>query len=172
MNLDEFEKIFPLSESMNIDLKVIIGEQPYKQSLNNIPFAVDGTTSNISIYQKTKNISFLVSDWIKVQDSLEMIFNLMFGQQRSLCALAYLRCNEITPIQFAEFLWSKAKILLLNRHVDVIDYAPDIKAFIEQHASESKAHILFVGKKSESNFPSLSCSNATAIAIHPSGTNL
>jgi len=172
MSLIEFEKKFPLVTNIDSSVKVIIGEQPYKQSLNQIPFLVDGTSSNISIYQTTGNISFLVSDWVKVQDSLEMIFNLLFGHQRSLYALAFLRDMNISPIDFAQFLWEKARVILVNRYVGNNDNGIDIKAFIEKYSKDSIAHILFVGNESENNFPSPSCKFTSAIAIHPSGNNL
>ena len=82
--MDKFLEQFPIMDGVNPkEIKVIIGEQPYKQSLNGISFAVDGTKSIVPIYKTTGNISFLVSDWIKVQDSLEMIFNLLFGHELS-----------------------------------------------------------------------------------------
>jgi hypothetical protein len=166
------KKKFPLADNLSQDIKVIIGEQPYKQCLNGIRFAVDGSLSTIPIYQKTKNISFLVSNWIKVQDSLEMIFNLLFGHKRSLYALADLRKLQISPIKFAEFLWSEAKLILLNRNIEGIDYGDEIRDFINHETQHSTAHILFVGEKAAKNFPTLSCKNKTAMAIHPSGNNL
>jgi len=173
MSLNEFEKKFPLDNNVSSELKIIIGEQPYKQALNNVPFSVDGSSSSVLIYKEIGNVSFLVSDWIKIQDSLEMVFNLIFGHKRSLLALAYLRENHIPPIDFADFLWTKARLILLNRYVDDYDFGGKIKLFIEKNTqSGATSHILFVGNESENNFPSLSCVYKSAISIHPSGVNI
>lgn len=153
-------------------MKILIGEQPYKQSLNSIEFAVDGKCSSVEIYKETENVAFLVSEWIKVQDSLEMIFNLMFGTENSLEALACLKKSKITPLKFSEFLWNQAKFILLNRHVKEKDKQKTIAKFIKNQSKSIPVNILFVGNEAESNFPPLPDNCLSACAIHPSGTNL
>ena len=113
-----------------------------------------------------------MSDWIKVQDSLEMIFNLLFGHELSLFALAHLRKMKISPLDFADFLWNKMGLILLNRKVSNKDFGIEIRDFIDQTTQSGTAHILFVGNQAHQKFPPLSCKNQSAMVIHPSGTVL
>lgn len=85
---ESFVKRFSLVDSVSETVKTIVGQQPYKQRLGEMPLAVDGTESAVEIYRRTGNIPFLVANWIKVPDSLEMLFNLLFGQTWSLTALS------------------------------------------------------------------------------------
>lgn len=116
--LNKFAKKFPLRTDVKETTKVIIGQQPYLQSLNQTAFAVRGDEikmkSKVALYRDTESISFLVTDWVKVQDSLEMLFNLMFGHKQSLFALAELRASNICPIEFADLLWEHAHLVMVN----------------------------------------------------------
>jgi hypothetical protein len=76
--IKKFENEFGLnSKNKKKDkiLKIIIGESSYKQELNGTEFKVN---SKKPPFKDFECISFLVNDWIKVQDSLEMMFNLLF----------------------------------------------------------------------------------------------
>ena len=74
---NKFEEIFELKDSDTSELKVIIGQQPYKIKLNDVKFEV---SHFIYPYNKLGNsVAFLVTNWIKIQDSLEMIFNLLLN---------------------------------------------------------------------------------------------
>lgn len=154
-------------------VRLIIGESPYKQKLNFVPFSVDGKNSSISLYRNIGNIAFLVNQWIKVQDSQEMLFNLLFGVEDSIRALANLKSLSISAETFAEELWEKSKTLFVNRFVDEIDQKNKIEEFINS-LNENNMHlyILFVGQESYSNFGLLPRNVSKAIAIHPSGVNL
>lgn len=111
---EEFKNLLK-NKSQN-ELKIIIGQEPYKQSLNNIEFKV---TNESCPYDKLgKEVAFLVKDWIKIQDSLEMIFNLLFnGSINSLKVLAYLRENSIKAHEFADYLYRKYRIILTNINI-------------------------------------------------------
>jgi len=61
-------------------------------------------------------VAFLVTDWIKIQDSLEMIFNLLTGDSvRSLKVLSYLRKEQIPAHEFACYLYENYNLILINR---------------------------------------------------------
>ncbi len=97
--------IFILSQ--NDDFKLIIGIRPYKQKLGKKELAVDikNTSLQTTLYNSFDKAAFLVRDWVKIQSSLEMIFNLLCGSSiKSLEMLAWLRKNQICPIEFAEYL--------------------------------------------------------------------
>lgn len=175
-----FESEFNLNNRKNDDYKLIIGLKPYFQYLNKKPLAVHPTKKSYnSIYDdfKFKSIAFLVTDWIKIQDSLEMIFNLIFGNNViSLNALAYLRQNKIDPEEFALYLLTKHRIILINRH-DNNDNKYNIQRLVDHlmeiKEPEEKINILFVGKKSKTKLY-LKKDNQIKLGeiIHPSGVNL
>lgn len=170
--MEEFLQRFPLKDDAQKSVKVVIGEQPYKQSLNNIEFVVNASGSSIEIYSSIGHVAFLVSDWIKIQDSLEMTFNLIFGRENSLEALSLLKKLKIPPLEFADILWQKAQFVLVNRLVNGKDNKNIISKFIQDKAKSSSVDVLFVGNKAELNFPGLPCNCNSACAIHPSGLNL
>lgn len=154
-------------------VRLIIGESPYKQKLNSIPFSVDGKESRISLYKSIRNIAFLVNQWIKVQDSQEMLFNLLFGANDSIRAFANLKSFSISAKTFAEEIWEKTNTLLVNRFVNERDQKNKIKKFIKaEHKNNGRTYILFVGQEAFSNFGLLPRYVSKAIAIHPSGVNL
>jgi len=169
--MESFWQNFQLKASCKNSIKIIIGQEPYKQSLNNITFNVVPIKSRVAIYNDLNNIAFLVSEWIKIQDSLEMIFNLLFGSSLSIEAISYLKKHSITPQDFAESLYYNANILLLNRMVRGQDKQQLIINFIEGQTIQ--VHTLFVGKKSLQGFrKSTNLNKNSALAIHPSGVNL
>ena len=169
--MESFWENFQLKASCKNSIKIILGQEPYKQSLNSTIFNVVPTESSVTIYNNLNNISFLVSEWIKIQDSLEMIFNLLFGSSRSIEAICYLKKHLISPQDFAESLWKNSNVLLVNRMVNGQDQQRLIINFIAQQTI--KVHILFVGDKSLHGFrKTTTISNHSALAIHPSGINL
>lgn len=170
--MEEFYSKFEIIENSLSDIKIIIGLKPYKQKLNNISFAVNITSSDVSIYQNIGNIAFFVNNWIKVQDSLEMVFNLLFGYRQSIFALAELKRMSISPLTFAESLWKKANIVFVNRFLkNGSDQKENILDFIKENSNKSK-FILFAGHKSYKNFGLLPDNTFKAISMHPSGANL
>ena len=66
-----------LKDGNTKELKIIIGQEPYKQGLKGKDFKVN--TSKYPYCRIGNNVAFFVRDWIKIQDSLEMIFNLIFN---------------------------------------------------------------------------------------------
>ncbi|GJQ61092.1 MAG: hypothetical protein SCALA702_01450 [Melioribacteraceae bacterium] len=121
----EFENFFcilPLDESA--PYLIIEGEQPYRQILNDKRLAVeiDENLKNYlqqnscDVYDEFDSVAFLVRDWIKIQDSLEMLFNLMTGNShKSLAVLSYLRTKQIPINEFVLYLYNHRKIILVNR---------------------------------------------------------
>ncbi|WP_156309912.1 hypothetical protein [Vibrio nereis] len=168
--MNQFWKEFPLKYGCLTTVKIIVGQEPYKQALAGINFSVECKKSKVPLYQDIGNIAFLVNEWIKVQDSLEMIFNLLFGRENSLKALSYLRMHAIPANVFAEQLWSKAKVLLVNRFVGGVDQKSNIEEFIKSNES-ARIHVLFVGKKAYEKH-NIEGNYQYALALHPSGNNL
>lgn len=168
----KFEERFSIRKPESTIFKIIIGEKPYLQSLNNVSFAVkyaDGLYSNIG------QVAFLVNRWIKIQDSLEMIFNLLYTPDQSISVLTYLRENGITAKQFAEYLMKQQNLVLVNRYskqgkdnkTAILKIVKDIKK------ANKKIICLFVGQKSVNSFSQKDLSGLEyGVAIHPSGINL
>ncbi|WP_438405509.1 hypothetical protein, partial [Aeromonas hydrophila] len=76
--MSDFESFFSISCGKNIKgvkkrFFIVEGEKPYKQSLNSISFTVSVNPTNTRVshhYGAYNEIAFVVSDWIKIQDSL------------------------------------------------------------------------------------------------------
>ncbi|ATB42826.1 hypothetical protein CYFUS_008305 [Cystobacter fuscus] len=171
--MDDFWRRFPLRQGVLDRVKIIIGQEPYRQSFGNRRLAVDSRSSTHSFYRELGCVGFLVGDWIKIQDSLEMLFNLLFRHECALSALDFLRSNRIDPVSFADSLWDRAGVALFNRTVDGEDKGVDIWCFARGQAEVSQEVLmLFAGEKAAHQFPGV-CSNCkSAVAIHPSGVNL
>lgn len=171
--MNEFYEIYPVVCNNNNVLRIIIGQQPYKQQLNNINFSVNPTTSSVTLYQQLNNIAFLVNDWIKIQDSLEMVFNLLFGKDEAIPALALLKKKNITPSAFAESLFFKTGTLFVNRFIGDVDQKKIILSFIKDPTYKNYTiYVLFTGEKAFKNFGALPTNVSKAKAIHPSSVNL
>lgn len=115
--INDFENEFNI-HAQSDEFKLIIGIRPYKQKLGNKKLAVDlrNTILQNTLYNGFDKVAFLVSDWIKIQSSLEMIFNLLSGSSsKSLEILAWLRGNKISPSQFAEYLLNAHRLMLVNK---------------------------------------------------------
>lgn len=173
----EFEDQFDISNNNENTIKIIIGQSPYKQKLNKIQFKVSSTKAPFKYF---RYIAFLVTDWIKVQDSLEMIFNLLFASSfKGLEAISYLRSHRISAEDFGLYLYRQHRILLVNRFLDskminskftgFYDRAQYIRNFTKRN-SNLGIQILYVGKEAGKD---LRLQNVeSAVAVHPSGSNL
>ena len=159
------------------ELKIILGQEPYKQKFREISLKVD---SNLSPYKElNETIAFFTTEWIKIQDSLEMIFNLLFnGSVNGTKALAYLRENKIDVKEFADYLYKDFNIILINEKSN----RDNIKEFIK--SKDKDTYLLLVGCESQDFYKVISKSKRKfekEIAgkikgvinfIHPSGYNL
>lgn len=161
---------FDFIEPENDDLKIIIGIGPYKQKLGNTSLRVTKLPQKPH-YQKFNEVAFFVNEWIKIQDSLEMIFNLLCTPQQTLGLLNYLKVKKISPTQFADFLYEKYKIVLVNRFdINLNCQKNKITALINRNL-DKKIHILFVGKKATFQLPKNN-NIEFATAVHSSGVVL
>lgn len=120
------------TEDQKKKCKIILGQSAYKQKLGDTELKVLPKHQTIH-YKNFSEIAFLVSDWIKVQDSLEMIFNLLVGPSHSLSVLSYLKTHNISPECFAEYLAQEHSIYLFNSkdqvsHVTQFIRVTDIKS--------------------------------------------
>ncbi|QGM30156.1 hypothetical protein GI482_07100 [Bacillus sp. N3536] len=166
--LDVLLEKFDFIEPNNTTLKIIIGQSPYKQKLGSIPLKVSVNRTVNPVYNNFSEVAFLVNDWIKVQDSLEMIFNLFCRPNISLKMISYLKSNNISPIQFADFLFERYKIVLVN-HFDSNENSQQsiILNLINRYPS-CDVYVLFVGEKTSFQLPQ-SRNIMKARALHPSG---
>lgn len=164
---------FDFIEPNNSELKIIIGVCPYKQTLGSKPLKVSVNPTTNSIYHNFNNeIAFLVDDWIKVQDSLEMIFNLFCRPNKSLELISYLKSSNISPVNFANFLFTYYKIILVNHlNSNNISQRNSILNLIQSHSSNNKVHVLFIGEKAYFSLPQ-NTNIEYAKALHCSGVNL
>jgi hypothetical protein len=154
-------------------VRIIVGETPYKQKLNSKKLAVSPNNSSPKIYQDIGNIAFLVNNWIKIQDSIEMIFNLLFGTENSIQAIADLKYLKISAEIFASELYNRTKTVFINRYIDDRDKKDKIIKFIKSpDLKDFDIFLLFVGQKAFNDFGKLPRKVKKAIAIHPSGVNL
>ena len=173
----DFEEKFMIpNHNKDCPYLIIEGEQPYLQKINNNNIAVVIDDHIKKFFKKAKCefynnfdvVAFLVNDWIKIQDSLEMIFNLLTGNRyKSLQMLSYLRTKQIPAYQFACYLYSKHKIILINRYSfsngKRTSQLELIKTLIKKL---SNVHILIVGDRA--------CKSLSKIAtigrvVHSSG---
>lgn len=176
LNEEVKEENLKLNKNKN-ELKIILGQEPYKQKFGGISLKVD---SKLSPYKElNKTIAFFTTKWIKIQDSLEMIFNLLFnGSVNGTKALAYLRENEIDVEEFADYLYKDFNIILINENKNRVN----IKNFIKTESKD--IYLLLVGYESQDFYKVLSKSKkkfekevagkikGVINFIHPSGYNL
>lgn len=186
--IESFEKEFEsyLKEKTKEQLNIILGQEPYKLSLNGTPFKVKNTKYP---YRKLGGyVAFLVTDWIKIQDSLEMICNLLFnGTVNSLKVLAYLRENKIGADGFSNYLFCNYGIILTNiRNLTDDDKTDDDKTGDLQKDNIKNlilelgrsTNLLSVGSKSIEKCNEIKSDIGNKISIdiyeciHPSGNNL
>lgn len=172
------------NENTNSHYFLIEGECRYLQKLGDCNLAIECAhhreyfnRHNCSVYNNIDAIAFLVTDWIKIQDSLEMIFNLLTGSHiRSLKMLSYLRENKIPAHEFAFYLYAEHRVILLNRFT-----APPknplrtsqinrIKNII--NALTHDCHVLIVGDRDHKSIRSWSRVAGVAKVYHPSGAVL
>lgn len=180
--INEFDKKFHIeSNGEDEQFKLIIGISPYKQKVGNICLRVDAKT-NYKEYSGFRQIAFLVNRWIKIQDSIEMIFNLLAGDcVRALQILSYLREHQISAVKFAEYLLERHGLMLVNRigveyeekGISEQDQKKSIEDVISQKMQEGKhVSVLLVGGNNMSfkidGFNGFKCGKV----LHPSGANL
>lgn len=168
--LEEYNLEWKQSEENEI--KIILGLAPYKQKVGDSLLRVD--VPNDSYYGFTE-VAFFVNKWMKVQDSLEMIFNLFFEAKYSLAFLNYLKKSSIDPYEFANYLLEKHNVLLINFYdAKGEENVQKIQNLLEKE-KEKEIKILAVGKKAEefaekinNKFSSCEVNGV----IHPSGNNI
>ena len=183
--IEEFETKFCITQNHDEFYIIIEGECRYLQQLDKTNFAVvmDSNikkffnTQNCSIYNEFDVISFLVTDWIKIQDSLEMIFNLLTSSStRSLNILSYLREHKILAHEFAFYLYNYHKIIFLNRfthpkkNVNRVSQLDKINKLLEN--LNNKCYYLIVGNREYKNLNKNTNILELAVVYHPSGAVL
>jgi hypothetical protein len=177
--IQKFESTFNISQSVYTGNYLIIeGEKPYIQTLGkrnqSLAFNLKQREKNylnkklsLNVYANFDNIAFLVRGWIKIQDSLEMIFNLLTGSSsRSLEVLSYLRKNRIPTCCFAAYLFNKHKLILVNRSSGY----PAINSLIS--SLPSNVNVLMIGKRKFGDYQNNSKVQHLGFVLHPSGRNL
>jgi hypothetical protein len=177
--IDDFENEFNI-HAQSDEFKLIIGIRPYKQKLGNKKLAVDITTNTTlqnTLYNGFNEIAFLVRDWVKIQSSLEMIFNLLSGSSiKSLEILAWVRGNKISPIKFAKYLLNVHKLMLVNKENSKGNcISSKIKTLVRTINSQNqKVNILFTGSIffSQELKKNSGIKNDLGWVYHPSGYNL
>ena len=122
--IEGFENEFSIERTEESQPFLIIeGECKYLQRVGETNLALDVEDGarifdqyNCNVYEGFDVVSFLVKDWIKIQDSLEMLFNLISGDiKKSLRLLSYLRDQNISAHEFAVYLYGRHRIVLINR---------------------------------------------------------
>ncbi|MGG3926522.1 hypothetical protein ABET51_11045 [Metabacillus fastidiosus] len=177
--IDKFNKMFDIKKDNKKMFKVIIGQQPYMQKLGNVTFKVK---YDKNIYKDFGNVAFFVSEWIKVQDSLEMIFNLLFGKETSLKVIVFLKEHDVSPQTFADYLYREHCIILVNRFGLKLNenqkHRPkNLEKIINTIKNELKkqevkrASVLFVGDDLSKRVQQIKDCE-WGLALHPSGVNL
>lgn len=147
--IEDFEKRFNISIHKDT-YKMIIGKQPYLQKIGNKEIRVDITGTSIKYYKFFNTAAFVVNDWVKVQDSLEMIFNLLTRDSaKTLKILSFLRTKKdiITPVKFIQYLLDRHNMILVNKYdKDGIksNAIKEITKKINEDESQ-KVNILFIG---------------------------
>lgn len=180
--IDSFEETFKdkIKKPDTNSLKIIIGQCPYKLSLET-PKGKKNLKVKNERYPYSdidKTTAAFVTDWMKIQDTLEMMGNLLFNKSKNcINVLSYLRCEGIKANEFADYLFDYYKIILTNLN----DYKGNsnirkIKSVIEKECLEN--YILAVGKDAskelEIAFKTEISNNYVKLnsVIHPSGRNL
>lgn len=169
--VDDFEREFKIKYSDKESYNIIIGEAPYKQKLIK-DFKAQYNYAKPEIYRSIGHVAFFVTDWIKIQDSLEMIFNILTGDSNSsIKMLCHLRNNNVPTDEFALYLYEKCKIIFVNRYSskNKKEFEGDARENICNYLKDKTGNVLFIGKNS-----SFEISNRWnhAKCLHPSGTNL
>jgi hypothetical protein len=158
------------------DFFIIEGKEPYKQSLGGKTLMVKVPSlralNSRYITYGYKEVAFLVDGWVKIQDSLEMCFNLMSGSSnKSIRILSYLRMNNISAWEFAVYLESKHNLMLINRQDDSgQSLMGNTSKLLSNLKSTYKVHFLMVGSRKFKTI--MNNVNVLGQCIHPSGVNL
>lgn len=175
----QFEARFNVTSYKNDTFLIIEGAEPYRQSLNNnqlmvsVPVNIQGNLC--SHYIKYTEVAFLVTQWVKVQDSLEMIFNLLCGtSDKSLEVLSYVRSQKISAWEFALYLEFAHKLILINREsASGTDNSLVTGALINNLMINNIVKLLMVGSRKLPVINSRTViPNEYGQCIHPSGLNL
>lgn len=169
----KFGKFFKQSDIK--ELKIIIGKGPYKQGLNGKDFKVN--SSKYPYCKIGNNVAFFVNDWIKIQDSLEMIFNLIFNvrsnRANSIKILSYLREKKIPSDEFADYIYKKYSLLLTNITCKYEnDNINNITGLI--NSIKKPTYLLLVGSDARDKVNKINSEYIKDYIdfIHPSGNNL
>ena len=183
--VNSFENYFSVkSTAVDAPYLIIEGECRYLQALGGVRFALSATKhkkffnqQGCMVYDDFDVVSFLVTDWIKIQDSLEMMFNLLTGCPiRSLQILSYLRGNTIPTHEFALYLYIKHKIIFVNRfnypikHKKRCSQLKNIEKMINNLNSD--CHFLIVGDREYKKIYKSPKVIEIGKVVHPSGVVL
>ncbi|MFT4413901.1 hypothetical protein ACLM5H_08585 [Fredinandcohnia humi] len=177
--IDDFIEMFDVKKDNKKILKVVIGQQPYMQKLGGVNFSV---SYNKNVYKDIGNIAFFVSKWIKVQDSLEMVFNLLFGRENSIKVIVFLKEHNVSPQEFAEYLYEEHRVFLVNRFGLKLskndkNRPQNLEKIISKIKSEliakkvTSASVLFIGDETSKRIQSIEKCE-WGLVVHPSGVNL
>lgn len=172
----DFETEFKIKRKNRNEFLIIEGQKPYKQSLGGNVFMVNVPSHSLInsryITYGYKEVAFLVDGWVKIQDSLEMCFNLMSGSSnKSIRILSYLRMNNISAWEFAVYLESKHNLMLINRQDDSgKSLMGNTSKLLSNLKSTYKIHFLMVGSREFKTI--MNNVNVLGQCIHPSGVNL
>ncbi|HHQ4609281.1 TPA: hypothetical protein ACSP2B_001471 [Aeromonas veronii] len=172
----DFETEFKIKRKNRNEFFIIEGQKPYKQSLGGNVFMVNVPSHSLInsryITYAYKEVAFLVDDWVKIQDSLEMIFNLICGSSnKSICILAYLRTNNISAWEFSIYLECAHNLMFINRK-DALGKSLMVNTvqLLQSLKSAYKVHFLMVGSRGFIRV--MRNVNVLGECMHPSGVNL
>ncbi|MCC3859404.1 hypothetical protein IB289_23950 [Vibrio parahaemolyticus] len=177
--VSEFESTFSISPlEEHAPYAFIEGECRYLQSLGSIELVVKVPHSECGLYSEFSEVAFLVNQWVKIQDSLEMLFNLLTGNStKSLEMLSYLRKNQIPSYEFALYLSDCRKVVLVNRFTGSKSdrstrnsQLNKIKALILR--LNSPCHYLIVGDRAKTAIENLRSVLQLGVVYHTSGVVL
>ncbi|MFT8872854.1 MAG: hypothetical protein ABF868_11260 [Sporolactobacillus sp.] len=159
--------IHDFEASFNIQCKnqnrMIIGERPYKQRIGSY---------DLKLQRGNMNIAFLTTEWIKITDTLEALFSLLFySRVKGIKALSFFMENRIKPIDFADYLEQNHRIYLINR-LDEMNKSnlQNIKNILS--SVEENFQILFLGNKAFKDSSRIQKGNDCIQVLHPSGYNI
>ncbi|NOH86067.1 hypothetical protein F0249_20075 [Vibrio sp. 03-59-1] len=148
------------------------------QSLGSTDLVLKVPSTELGVYSEFNEVAFLVNQWIKIQDSLEMVFNLISGNStRSLEILAYLRRNLISSYEFATYLFVHRRVVLVNRFTDAksnpstrYSQLNKIKELVSD--LEYPCHYLIVGERPKTTIEKWSNVLEVGVVYHTSGVVL
>ena len=171
---EDFEKNFKIKPDNNEKkFRLIIGQAPYKQLVGHIPLRVDVASKGFYSFAGIKQVAFLVNKWIKMQDSFEMIFNMLAGDRsRALRILTYLIEQGINASEFGEYLSKNYNLMMVNSkdHQGESQISSINKLINEMKIErEMKVNIMIVGKNSI--IKKIEGCNCCEV-MHPSSKNL